>query len=48
MISFREDEGAGEHCSEGALTLLHQRTFDWVDRLMTGVSRPDYAAATSR
>lgn len=36
MISFREDEGAGEHCSEGALTLLHQRTFDWVDRLMAG------------
>ncbi len=48
MISFREDEGAGEHCSEGALTLLHQRTFDWVDRLFAGLSRPEYAATQSR
>jgi pimeloyl-ACP methyl ester carboxylesterase len=28
MITFREDEGGGEHCHEGALSLFHQRTFD--------------------
>ncbi|MFE5118266.1 alpha/beta hydrolase [Streptomyces sp. NPDC056669] len=36
LISFREDEGAGEHCHEGALSLFHQRTFDWLDTLLTG------------
>ncbi|WP_433509202.1 alpha/beta hydrolase family protein [Nonomuraea sp. CA-143628] len=34
LISFREDEGAGEHCHEGALSLFHQRTFDWLDTLL--------------
>jgi hypothetical protein len=24
-------ELAGEHCHEGALTLFHQRMFDWLD-----------------
>jgi pimeloyl-ACP methyl ester carboxylesterase len=28
---FTAAEGAGEHCSEGALTLFHQRMFDWLD-----------------
>lgn len=31
LILFREDEGAGEHCHEGAISLFHQRTFDWLD-----------------
>jgi pimeloyl-ACP methyl ester carboxylesterase len=34
LITFREDEGAGEHCHEGALLLFHQRTFDWLDTLL--------------
>ena len=28
---FTAAEGAGEHCHEGALTLFHQRLFDWLD-----------------
>jgi len=35
LILFREDEGAGEHCQEGALFLFHQRTFDWLDTVLT-------------
>jgi alpha-beta hydrolase superfamily lysophospholipase len=31
LISFPEDEGGGEHCHEGALSVFHQRTFDWLD-----------------
>jgi len=34
LILFREDEGAGEHCQEGALFLFHQRTFDWLDTVL--------------
>ncbi|MEU8718653.1 alpha/beta fold hydrolase [Streptomyces sp. NPDC048663] len=34
LILFREDEGAGEHCHEGALFLFHQRTFDWLDTIL--------------
>lgn len=34
LIAFREDEGAGEHCQEGALFLSHQRTFDWLDTVL--------------
>ncbi|MET7355338.1 alpha/beta hydrolase family protein [Streptomyces mirabilis] len=34
LITFREDEGAGEHCHEGAMFLFHQRTFDWLDTLL--------------
>ncbi|MFD9698350.1 alpha/beta hydrolase family protein [Lentzea sp. NPDC059081] len=34
LVVFREDEGAGEHCQEGALFLLHQRTFDWLDTVL--------------
>jgi pimeloyl-ACP methyl ester carboxylesterase len=30
-IMFTADEGAGEHCQSGALTLFHQRLFDWLD-----------------
>ncbi|MFD1542772.1 alpha/beta hydrolase family protein [Nonomuraea guangzhouensis] len=36
LIFFREDEGAGEHCHEGALSLFHQRTFDWLDTVLAG------------
>ena len=34
LISFREDEGAGEHCHEGALSRWHQRTFDSLDTIL--------------
>ena len=34
LIAFREDEGGGEHCHEGASALWHQRTFDWLDTLL--------------
>ncbi|WP_410594259.1 alpha/beta hydrolase family protein [Amycolatopsis sp. lyj-23] len=34
LILFREDEGAGEHCQEGALSLFSQRTFDWLDTVL--------------
>ncbi|MCM3848508.1 alpha/beta fold hydrolase [Pseudonocardia sp. DR1-2] len=34
LIVFREDEGGGEHCHEGALFLFHQRTFDWLDTVL--------------
>jgi pimeloyl-ACP methyl ester carboxylesterase len=36
LIFFREDEGAGEHCHEGALSLWHQRAFDWLDTVLVG------------
>ncbi|MFJ3699626.1 alpha/beta hydrolase family protein [Streptomyces sp. NPDC090052] len=35
LISFREEEGGGEHCHEGAVALWHQRTFDWLDTVFT-------------
>ena len=31
FMTFTATEGAGEHCHEGALTLFHQRMFDWLD-----------------
>ena len=31
FIRFTNAEGAGEHCQSGALTLFHQRMFDWLD-----------------
>jgi pimeloyl-ACP methyl ester carboxylesterase len=34
LIVFREDEGGGEHCHEGAIALWHQRTFDWLDTVL--------------
>jgi predicted alpha/beta-fold hydrolase len=36
MVVFREDEGGGEHCHEGALALWHQRAFDWLDTVFLG------------
>ncbi|MER6442320.1 alpha/beta fold hydrolase [Streptomyces sp. NPDC001185] len=35
LILFREDEGGGEHCHDGAIHLYHQRTFDWIDTFLT-------------
>jgi dienelactone hydrolase len=35
LTTFREDEGGGEHCHEGAIALFHQRTFDWLDTVFT-------------
>lgn len=34
LIAFREDEGGGEHCHEGAIALWHQRTFDWLSTVL--------------
>jgi pimeloyl-ACP methyl ester carboxylesterase len=36
LIAFREDEGGGEHCHEGAIALFHQRAFDWLDTVLAG------------
>jgi pimeloyl-ACP methyl ester carboxylesterase len=34
LLKFTAAEGAEEHCHEGALTLFHQRLFDWLDDTM--------------
>jgi dienelactone hydrolase len=34
LVFFSEDEGAGEHCHEGALSLFHHRAFDWLDDVL--------------
>jgi len=31
---FHEADGAGEHCQDGAMTTLHQVTFDWLDAVL--------------
>ena len=31
LLTFTAAEGAAEHCHVGALTLFHQRMFDWLD-----------------
>ena len=28
---FREADGAGEHCQDGAMSTLHRTVFDWLD-----------------
>lgn len=35
LLTLTAAEGAGEHCHEGALTLFHQRMFDWLDDTFT-------------
>lgn len=30
-VHFRADEGAGDHCEQGARTLYHARSFGWLD-----------------
>lgn len=32
---FREADGAGEHCQDGAMTALHQTVFDWLDSTLS-------------
>ena len=34
LITFRNDEGGGEHCHAGATALFHQRAFDWLDTVL--------------
>lgn len=34
-IRLTRTEGAGEHCHIGAMRLLHQRAFDWLDDVLT-------------
>lgn len=34
LLTFTTAEGAEEHCHEGALTLFHQRMFDWLDEIL--------------
>ncbi|HEY4024287.1 MAG TPA: hypothetical protein VGM75_36765 [Pseudonocardiaceae bacterium] len=31
LFVFAEADGTGEHCHEGALSVWHQRAFDWLD-----------------
>lgn len=40
FMEFTEAEGAGEHCQEGALTLFHQRMFDWLDETLSPAPGP--------
>jgi pimeloyl-ACP methyl ester carboxylesterase len=34
LVEFTAAEGAEEHCHVGALTLFHQRMFDWLDETL--------------
>jgi len=34
FINFTAEEGAEEHCHVGAMTLFHQRLFDWLDETL--------------
>ncbi|ORW92118.1 dipeptidyl aminopeptidase [Mycobacterium sp. IEC1808] len=36
LLKFTAAEGAEEHCHEGAMTLFHQRLFDWLDETLVG------------
>jgi len=33
-VLFTSDEGAEEHCQVGAMSLFHQRMFDWLDEVI--------------
>jgi hypothetical protein len=35
LILFTVEEGADEHCQEGALLLSHQKIFDWLDGILS-------------
>jgi alpha-beta hydrolase superfamily lysophospholipase len=35
LVRLTRDQGAGEHCHVGALSLLHQVIFDWLDDTLT-------------
>jgi pimeloyl-ACP methyl ester carboxylesterase len=36
-VAFTAAEGAGEHCEIGNRSLMHERTFDWLDGRLGGV-----------
>jgi pimeloyl-ACP methyl ester carboxylesterase len=36
LLSFQAAEGAGEHCEFRNRSLLDQRVFDWLDRILAG------------
>lgn len=36
-MRFTDEEGAGEHCHIGALTLFNARIFDWLNNILRGV-----------
>jgi fermentation-respiration switch protein FrsA (DUF1100 family) len=36
---FRTEEGAGEHCQMGNLTLATDTIYDWLDETLSGVGR---------
>jgi len=35
-LLFKASEGAGEHCEAGGREIFFQKTFDWLDPIMTG------------
>jgi pimeloyl-ACP methyl ester carboxylesterase len=44
-ILFTAEEGAEEHCQAGAVSLFHQRIFDWLDEI-SAIRPPDQSHAT--
>ena len=39
LIRFTDEEGAGDHCEALARSVLHQRTFDWLDEVLGVATR---------
>ena len=35
LTRFTATEGAGDHCEMKARTLFHQRSFDWLDKVLS-------------
>jgi hypothetical protein len=35
LTRFTAAEGAGDHCEMNARTLFHQRSFDWLDKVLS-------------
>jgi pimeloyl-ACP methyl ester carboxylesterase len=46
-LLFTSEEGADEHCQVGAMSLFHQRIFDWLDGVMGDETRRSSAAHAS-
>ena len=40
-LRFTAQDGAEEHCQMGAMSLFHQRIFDWLDDAMAGIASLD-------
>lgn len=38
-LRITSEEGADEHCQAGAMSLFHQRIFDWLDRVIGSEAR---------